>query len=33
MGTLDEAEQRLVDEHLKACAACRGELEWERQLR
>ncbi|MBS0582218.1 MAG: zf-HC2 domain-containing protein [Proteobacteria bacterium] len=32
-GTLDEAESRFVDTHLQACAACRGELEWERQLR
>ncbi|MBS0515952.1 MAG: zf-HC2 domain-containing protein [Proteobacteria bacterium] len=32
-GTLDGAESRLVDAHLQACAACRGELEWERQLR
>ena len=28
-GTLDGAESRLVDAHLQACAACRGELEWE----
>jgi len=33
MGTLDEEERRLVDEHVQACAACRGELEWEQQLR
>lgn len=32
-GTLGEDERRLVDEHVQACAACRGELEWERQLR
>ena len=32
-GTLDEAESRLVNGHLQTCAACRGELEWERQLR
>lgn len=32
-GTLDETEIRLVDGHLQTCAACRGELEWERQLR
>jgi len=32
-GTLDETESRLVDAHLQTCAACRGELEWERQLR
>jgi len=33
MGTLGEEERRLVDEHVQACTACRGELEWERQLR
>lgn len=32
-GTLDETETRLVDAHLQTCAVCRGELEWERQLR
>lgn len=32
-GTLDAAESRLVDAHLQTCAACRGEVEWERQLR
>jgi len=32
-GTLDETESRLVDGHLQTCAACRGEFEWERQLR
>ncbi|HEX7917477.1 zf-HC2 domain-containing protein, partial [Rudaea sp.] len=32
-GTLGETEARLVDGHLQTCAACRGELEWERQLR
>ena len=33
MGTLDVNESRLVEEHLQQCSACRGELEWERQLR
>lgn len=33
MGTLEENESRLVEEHLQQCSACRGELEWERQLR
>ncbi len=33
MGTLDEGERRHVEEHLQACAACRGEVEWEQQLR
>jgi hypothetical protein len=32
-GALGEAENRLVDAHLQTCAACRGELEWEAQLR
>lgn len=33
IGALDENETRVVEEHLRACAACRSELEWERQLR
>lgn len=32
-GALDDEENRLVGEHLQTCAACRGELEWEQQLR
>lgn len=32
-GTLDAAESHRVDEHLRGCAACRSELDWERQLR
>jgi len=32
-GALGETETHLVDGHLQTCAACRGELEWERQLR
>jgi hypothetical protein len=32
-GQLDEEQQRTLDAHLRECAACRAELQWERELK
>ncbi len=32
-GQLDEEQQRVLDAHLRECAACRAELQWERELK
>lgn len=32
-GTLGEAETKMVENHLSACAQCRAELEWLREVR
>ena len=32
-GTLDDAEQAAVEQHVSACAACQSDLAWQRQLR
>lgn len=32
-GTLDAAEQAMVDAHLQHCSRCQAEVEWQRQLR
>jgi len=33
MGTLDEDDRLVVDQHLEGCTACRRELEWHEQMR
>ncbi len=33
MGSLDDDDRTVVDEHLLACAACRRDTEWHRQVR
>jgi len=33
MGSLDDDDRTVVDEHLLACAACRRDMEWHRQVR
>ncbi|MGH9248137.1 MAG: zf-HC2 domain-containing protein [Acidimicrobiales bacterium] len=32
-GTVDDADRRLIDEHLGRCRRCCGELEFARELR
>lgn len=33
MGTLDDDDRAAVEQHLAACAACRDEIAWHRQMR
>jgi anti-sigma factor RsiW len=33
MGTLDAEDRSVVDEHLRTCASCQHEVEWQQQLR